>query len=388
MTKRISPQTSTLYFANAKATRFDYKASLVAKLDRIIERLEFAKHFEKGELVAVKMHLGNPGSHRTIPPVLVKRVVDAIKKIGAKPFVADSVRLPGYLYLETANENGYNAQTLGCPVIMADGIFGNDSVEVKAGRHLKTALIPSAFYDVKSMVVLTHATGHAAYGFGGAMKNIAMGLIGHHCRGSSWEDGGRGLMHMVGGRKFDVQLENCELCGQCVEICPLGAINVADERIEIDWNKCWRCLRCTRVCQFGALLSPKVSDDFYEAQAEGAKAAMSTFESGKVLHISFLLNLQPECDCMPMSGIPVVSDIGLLGGQDMIAIDWATLDMVGDSQPNSGSQAEGMKNSREKTVFCQINNRNSRRTLEFAEKMGLGSTKYEIVDISDPEKNN
>lgn len=372
---------STIYFASARADRFDYRVSMPAKLDRIIDKLKFNKHFQVKELVAIKMHLGNPGTHRTIAPVLVKHVVDAVKAMGAYPFVADSVRIPGYQYLQTASENGYNEQTLGCPVIMADGIFGNDAVEVKAGKHLKKAYIPSAFHDVKSMVVLTHVTGHAAYGLGGAMKNIAMGLMGHHCRGGSWSEGGRGKMHMMGEKKFVTKLENCVLCKSCINICPLEAISVDGKKIKIDWDKCWRCLRCTRVCQYGALVQPKVTEDFYEALAEGAKAAMDTFEPGKVQHISFLLNLQPECDCMPMSDVPLVTDIGILAGEDMIAIDWATLDLVGKLAPCANSQAEGMSNSPEHDVFSQVNKREPRKYLLAAEKIGLGSTKYKIMKV-------
>jgi uncharacterized Fe-S center protein len=372
---------STLFFADAKANRFDYEVSMPAKLDKIIKKLEFDKHFENKELVAVKMHFGNPGTHRTIAPVFVRQVVDALKKVGAKPFVADAVRIPGYLYLETARNNGYNEMTLGCPVLMADGIFGNDSVEVPAGKHLKTALIPSAFHDVTGMVVLTHATGHATYGLGGAMKNIAMGMVGHHCRGGSWETGGRGRMHLMGRENFETKPENCVLCKSCVKVCPLDAIDIVGDHVEINWDKCWRCLRCTRVCRYGALVQPEMTDDYYEALAEGAKAAMSTFKPGKMLHISFLLNIQPECDCMPMSDIPIVSDVGILGGEDMIAIDSATLDLIGDMKPSPGSQADGMENSRERDLLSQVNNRSPRKYLEFAEKFGVGSTKYKLVKV-------
>jgi len=372
---------SKLFFASARAKLFDYDASMPGKLDKIIKLLKFDKHFIKNELVAVKMHFGNPGTHRTIPPLFVRQVVDALKGIGANPFVADSTRIKGYDYLHTANINGYNQTTLGCPVIMADGIFGSDSVEVPAGKHLKKAFVPSAFYDATAMVVLTHVTGHAQYGLGGAMKNIAMGLNAHHSRGGSWSSGGRGKMHMIREEKFKNITENCTLCEQCIKICPVGAIESAGDHVEIDWNYCWRCLRCTRVCQSGALVPPEPSDDSYEALAEGAKAAMSTFKSGKVLHISFLINLQPECDCMPMSDVPLVSDIGILAGEDMIAIDWATLDLVGDMTPIPESQAQGMINSRENDVFSQVNNRQPRKYLLAAEKLGLGSTKYDLVKI-------
>ena len=79
----------------------------------------------RDEVIPIKMHLGNRGAFRTIRPQFVKLVVDAVKNVPAQPFVAASVRVPGYEYLEIAKIAGYTHLRLGAPVVLAHGIYGN-----------------------------------------------------------------------------------------------------------------------------------------------------------------------------------------------------------------------------------------------------------------------
>jgi len=124
---------STVYFASARASLWDYRYSLMGKLEEVLLRLDFAARFQAGEYVAVKTHFGSEGAHRIVRPAFIRKVVDALRAVGAKPFVTDTVRIRGWDYLEVANQNGLNPQSLGCPVILADGLFGCDSIAVPAG---------------------------------------------------------------------------------------------------------------------------------------------------------------------------------------------------------------------------------------------------------------
>jgi len=123
------------------------------------------------------MHLGNKGAFKTIRPQFVKLVVEAVRRVPAKPFVTDSVRVPGYEYLEVAKDAGYTHLTLNAPVVLADGIFGNDSIKSMQGIFWVEIAIASAIHDAKSMVVLTHVKGHIQAVLGGALKNISMGGV-------------------------------------------------------------------------------------------------------------------------------------------------------------------------------------------------------------------
>jgi uncharacterized Fe-S center protein len=374
-------QPAKLLFASARAYHFDTARSLQGKLRAILQRLKFGSRFEENEMVAIKMHLGNPGVHRTIPPLFVREVVDELKRIGARPFVTDSARLPGYIYLQHAWKNGYNPLSLGCPVVIADGLFGNDSIKVKAGKYLEHVSIPSAIYDATGMVVLTHVTGHVAYGFGGALKNVAMGCVSQKCRGEKWYEGDRGRMHTLGGRDIQKFPEKCTHCGACVEICPTESISFAKKGVVITDETCFRCARCAHVCQFEALVVDEFGDDFYEALAEAAKAVDRTFKKGKIVHMSFLIGMQPECDCMPMADTPILQDIGILAGEDCVAIDRATLDLAGSHPPLPDSRAEGMVVTPENDAFSLVADRTPRVTLKHAVKLGLGTNEYKLSEV-------
>jgi uncharacterized Fe-S center protein len=245
---------SRVYFINARVDTFDYKDSVEGRLERTLKKIDLKKYFSEDELVPVKMHLGNPGAHHTIRPNFVRLVVDQLKKINTKPFVTDSVRLRAYEYLDAANRMGYNAMSLDAPVIIADGIFGLDSVKVKAGKILKELSIPSAIHDATSMMVLSHVKGHIDSGLAGAIKNLAMGCVTAMPRGCDWKEGGRG------------------------NTCPLDAISIKGKSFLVDEKKCWRCGRCVRVCPEKALTVPISMKNFSVSLAEAAKTVLSTFE--------------------------------------------------------------------------------------------------------------
>ncbi|MCJ7577721.1 MAG: DUF362 domain-containing protein, partial [candidate division Zixibacteria bacterium] len=132
---------SKLYFIDSRVEKFDYQYSVLGRLEKILEKIDLGRYFSGGELVPVKMHLGNPGAHHTIRPNFVRLVVDQLKRVEVKPFITDSARLKAYEYLEVASQTGYNPLSLGAPVIIADGIFGLDSIKVKAGELLKELYI-------------------------------------------------------------------------------------------------------------------------------------------------------------------------------------------------------------------------------------------------------
>jgi uncharacterized Fe-S center protein len=372
---------SKIYFINSRVEKFDYQYSVLGRLEKILGKIDMGRYFSKDELVPLKMHLGNPGAHHTLRPNFVRLVVDQLKKIGAKPFVTDSVRVKGYEYLEVASQTGYNALSLGAPVIIADGIFGLDSIKVKAGEMLKELYIASAIHDAPSMMVLSHVKGHIDSSYAGAIKNLAMGCVTAIPRGCKWKDGGRGKMHFHMVQELMTWNESlCTFCGICANNCPQDAIEVKADHFKVDDDSCWRCGRCVRVCPEGALSVPISMDDFQVSLAESAKAVVSTFKPGKVFYINFLMDIQPECDCMAVSDTPVVQDQGILLGDDIVAIDKASLDFIAKAQPLPQSKAEGIKVDEGSDVLSMINRKNANIQIEAAEKMGLGTSDYELVE--------
>lgn len=369
---------STVYFASARSTKWKYSDSMPGKLERLLEKAGLSNYFSPKEWVAVKTHFGSEGAHRVVRPVFIRKVVEGLKAIGTKPFVTDTVRIKGLDYLEVANQNGINHLSVGAPVVIADGLYGKDSILVKAGDILGEVAVASLIHDVPAMVVCSHVKGHINAGYAGALKNLAMGGVSSSHRHCGWKCG-RGSMHTIGEGNLVWDKEKCELCYQCAEVCPLNTI-IFEEGTELVWDgdTCWRCGRCVRVCQAEALSMPGGDDDrFMRSLAEAAKTVLSTFEPQKVLYINFLTEIQPECDCMPTADVPVIQDKGILVSNDVVAIEQASIDMLLKSSPlpESAAKMEGddiLYNLTKKPYTIQV---------EAAEALGLGSRIYELIEI-------
>src|SRR5512139_4112326 len=205
---------STVYFSSARTLRWNYRHSVPGKLEALLAKLDLKKRFSKDDWIAVKTHWGSPGAFRIIPAVMLRKVVDAVKRTGAKPFVTDTVRIQGLDYLEVANQNGLNHLSCGAPLVLADGLYGRDSILTKAGPVLGEIAVASVIHDAPAMIVCSHTKGHINSGYAGAIKNLAMGCVSGRHRDRGWQKG-RGGMHCHGEKGLDWDSGLCSRCGQC-----------------------------------------------------------------------------------------------------------------------------------------------------------------------------
>ena len=122
--------------------------SMPAKLKRLARRAGIADIDMDGKFVAIKMHFGELGNISYLRPNYAKAVADLVKELGGKPFLTDcNTMYPGFRknaleHLECAWENGFTPLTVGCPVIIGDGLKGTDdiAVPVEGGEYTKEAL--------------------------------------------------------------------------------------------------------------------------------------------------------------------------------------------------------------------------------------------------------
>lgn len=372
---------SKVYFSSARALKWKYDDSMPGKLKRLLREIGLANYFSPKEWVAVKTHFGSEGAHRVVRPVFLRKVVEGLKGIGARPCVVDTVRIKGLDYLDAANQNGINHLSVGAPVVLADGLYGKDNIMVKAGEILGEVAVASLIYDIPAMVVCSHVKGHINSGYAGAIKNVAMGGVSSAHRHCGWKCG-RGAMHTIGEGDLVWDSEKCELCYQCAEVCPLDAI-VFEEGDELVWdgNTCWRCGRCVRVCQSEAIAMPGDDERFLRSLAEAAKAVLSTFEADKVLYINFLTEIQPECDCMPMADVPVIQDKGILVSDDIVAIEQASIDILKKSVPLPESAVAEENLPADGDILLALHKKNYIIQVLEAERLGLGSREYDLVEI-------
>ena len=208
-----------------------------------------------------------------------------------------------------------------------------------------------------------------------------MGGVSSKHRECGWKCG-RGAMHTVGEGMLAWDQEKCELCYQCMEICPLDVIKFANDTLQWDSNECWRCGRCERVCQPGALSLPGDPERFMRALAEAAKAVLGTFKPHKVIYINFLTEIQPECDCMPIADVPVMQDQGIMISDDIVAIEQATVDMLMKASPLPQSMAGDKKIASGEDILFKLSERPYQLQIDALEGLGLGTKGYELIELS------
>ena len=369
---------SKVYFVDLRAR--SYKDSKIAKIADLFDAAGFNGILGRDMLTAIKVHFGEEGNDTFINPVFVRVVVDRCLKARAKPFITDSNTLysgsrhNAVDHLETALKHGYSFATVNAPLVIADGLSGKAAIEVpiKDGKHFKTVTICEAIVESRAMLVLSHFKGHELAGFGGALKNLAMG-----CAPAK----GKKDQHNL---KFVVDEGTCISCGACIKACPVQAISFTKERkARIKPEICIGCGECVTVCPVKAIgMDWNTSlEPFTERMIEYAKGAVAGKEE-HVGYINFLMNITPDCDCAGWSDAPLVPDIGILPSKDPVALDKACWDMVNQQTGFKASLLQAGHAPGEDKFKGVWNYTMGELQLSLAEKLGLGSTKYSLVDLS------
>ena len=257
----------------------------------------------------MKLSTGEPGGHNFLQPALIKDLVQKVKGTIVECNTAyGGGRADTENHLKAAKDHGFIAIA---PVDIMDA-EGEVALPVKGGKHLKEDFVGSHYLNYDFTVVLSHFKGHAMGGFGGAIKNISIGIA---------SSAGKAWIHSAGKTKGN------------------------------PWGN----------------LPPQ--DDFLESMAEAAKAIVDHC-GDKILYISVANNLSVDCDCDSSPEDPKMGDIGILASLDPVALDKACTDLVRASEDHGKIH-----------LIERIDSRNGMHTLEYGEKIGLGSQKYELVKL-------
>jgi uncharacterized Fe-S center protein len=323
--------------------------------------------------VAVKVHMGEYGGSAYLRPPIVRRVCDLIKEAGGKPFVTDTTalypagRFTAKQYLATAAYNGFTKESVGVPVVIADGKRGYDGEWVGIPKRVSNCSldkikIAREIFDADSMIVLSHLKGHELSGFGGSIKNVAMGCVTKESKAAQ---------HRVNRGVID--LSKCTGCGQCVKACAFKALSLLKEKVVRDEEKCLNCNNCLYLCPEKVFsLPPQAKERFQVYLSHAAAGVISRFHS-KVAFINFIQDVTPLCDCATPSGLPVVPDIGILASIDVVAIDKASWDLIAQSKP-----VGKFANISSPDILGEINGTDSLVQIRTAQKLGLGNMEYRL----------
>ena len=257
---------------------------------------------------AVKVSTGEPPASHYLDPNLIKDLVQSVDGTIVECNTAyGGDRSSTAMHRQVAKDHGF---TKIADVDIMDS-SGSMTLSVKNGTHLKKNYVGKHFKNYDSFLVLSHFKGHAMAGFGGAIKNISIGIA---------SSKGKSYIHSGGTSTSGFDGEQ---------------------------------------------------DAFLESMAEAGKAVSDSLGNGKnIVYVNVMNNLSVDCDCDGYPAKPKMKDIGILASTDPVALDQACVDLVYQQKKGDGA-----------SLVKRIESLNGLLTLEYAEKIGLGSRKYSLVDV-------
>lgn len=378
---------SKVYFTDLRTVPGN---DLLTKLERLIRKAGITDIDFDGKFTAVKIHFGEPGNMAYIRPNYAARVVDVVRSLGAKVYLTDSNTLysggrsNAVDHLNAAMENGFNRIGAHADVIIADGLKGTDFKEVPSGGKLcPSPKIGAAIADADIVISMNHFKGHEQSGFGGALKNLGMG---------SASVGGKLELHSSSQPCIDT--DNCIGCRICEKYCRHEAVKVVDKKAVIDYDKCVGCGQCVAVCQKAAAVV-KDYDTSEVLNRKIAEYAYAVVNGKPSFHISFIMNVSPNCDCWNHNDAALVPDIGIAASFDPVALDCACADMVIAAPSLRGNAISDKDEAHEHDHECGCGHHhkgddkfrivhpdtNWEAGVEYGEAIGLGSRSYELIKV-------
>ena len=325
---------------------------------KLLEHLVGNENIVLEKYLPLKVHFGEKGNTTYLPAETYSKVNACLEEHGIESaYYETSVlyggeRFKAEKHIALARKHGFTDRD----IVIADGNSGEDAVSVAVpnGRHFKSASLATMLARSEQTVVLSHFKGHMLAGFGGAMKQLSMGFA---------SKGGKMAMHL--GVKPRIRTWLCKSCGLCARRCNENAITKGKKSYIIDPEKCIGCGACYSICPhhsvsilslgglWNALTGGRV---FREKLIEYALAAHA---GKKNIYINFCINITNGCDCEPHPMRRCIDDIGVFVSLDPLAVDQACYDAVA---------AKGKKFR-------------GKEQLHYAEKIGIGSSEYELVEL-------
>ncbi len=376
-------ENSKVYFTDLRTVPGN---DMLTKLERLIRRAGIADIDFEGKFTAIKIHFGEPGNLAYIRPNYAARVVDVIRSLGGKPFLTDSNTLytggrsNAVDHLNAANENGFNRIAAHADVIIADGLKGTDYKEVPCGgEYCPAPKIGTAIADADIVISMNHFKGHGESGFGGALKNLGMG---------SASVGGKLELHSSSQPCIDEK--NCIGCHICEKYCRHDAVKIVDKKAVIDYDKCVGCGQCVAVCQkSAAVIKDYVTSEILNSKI--AEYALAVVKGKPAFHISFIMNVSPNCDCWGHNDAAIVPDLGIAASFDPVALDCACADMVKAAPSLAGTAVSDKDHAEGCTCGHHHKGEDKFRLVHpdtdwesgaaYGEKIGLGRRSYELIHV-------
>lgn len=316
------------------------------------------KGVQGNSILGVKTHFGEEGNITYLPAEITASIVKYLKKIGANPLLIETTTLysgerqDAVSHMRLAYRHGFSPEKVGAPIAIVDGLRGTNHVKIPLKlKYVKEAKIGSYVPEVEGFVGITHFKGHMVTGFGGTLKNFAMGLSAK-----------AGKLEMHSESKPYIIEEKCKQCEICLSYCPYEAIKKIAGSIKIEAKICAGCGGCITVCQEEA-----IEIDWNQASEIAQKKMVEYFHAvvkdKPAFYLNFLINITPHCDCFGIKLPLIKNNIGIALSKDPVALDQASYDFVKEEIRRAHPSIDPS------------------HQLEYAEKIGLGQRNYELVEL-------
>ncbi len=269
--------------------------------------------------VAVKISTGEGGNTHYLKPTLIRNLVEQVNGTIVECCTAyGGTRQDSKRHWETIHEHGFDS------IFAVDLMdeFGQIRIPVKDQKHLKYDIVGEHLANYNFMINLAHFKGHAMGGFGGVLKNASIGVA---------STAGKCYIHTA-GKTNDPKLA---------------------------WTPEY-------------LAAGKTQDNFLESMAAAAQAVHNYF-NGKVIYINVMNNMSVDCDCDGHPAKPELMDMGIMASLDPVAVDQACLDKVFNYKGKPGDD--------NKPLIQRINRQHGTYITDYAEKIGLGSKTYQLINL-------
>ncbi len=265
--------------------------------------------------VAVKISTGEPGGHNFLNPNLIKGLVKKLNGTIVECCTAyRGKRFDAKNHWKAIKDHGF-MDIAPCDIMDEDGEM---EIHFEGGKHLNGKnYVGTHLKNYDSMLMLSHFKGHAMGGFGGALKNMSIGVASRN--GKAW-------IHSVGITKDPDEMWN----------------HVGDQ------------------------------DGFLESMAEADKSIVTFFGQENMAYINVANNISIDCDCDSNPADPEMQDIGIFASLDPVAIDQCCYDQIINSMDIG-----------KKSLVNRMNEKHAIHTVEEAERLGIGTRSYEIINIDE-----
>lgn len=309
--------------------------------------------------IGLKVHFGEEGNQNFLNPELLRPLVEKVNPT----FVETNVLYVGKRrytdsHIALAKEHGFTF----APIDILDD-EGETEIPAEGLKHYTKIKTGSHFNDYDNYIIYSHFKGHGSAGFGGAIKNVSMGLA---------SPGGKMAMHAT-NFPTTADPEACVNCQRCVSQCPAQAITITENGPVIDTTKCIGCAKCIAECPL-KIFKPdwrEIEENvFLERLVEYAKVLS---EAKPMVYINVMDNISKTCDCSAKAPAPFMEKVGAVASTDIVAIEMACHQLTAAKYGSDDA-------------FKDVNGISGFGQVQYAHQLGMGNMKYVLVDVITGER--